>query len=782
MKNKRSWLVFLLICCLMSVSFLILDHYFPFPGNLVNKQFAVVITASDGSPLRAFPDPQGIWRYPISLQQVSPLYVEALLSYEDRWFYYHPGFNPLALIRACFQFIWHGRAISGASTLTMQVARVLEPHPKTIPGKLRQIFRALQLEYHLSKDEILTLYLNNAPFGGVIEGVQTASYAYLGKAAHELSHAEAALLAVMPQSPSRFRPDRYPERARKARNKLLDRMVNFDIWDADRVKDAKHEQVLRYYEPYPYIAPLLARRLKNQHPDQQLIRSTIDFNLQQQLEQLVQQYIQPFPAQTSAALLVVDHSNMSVKAYIGSADFLNQRRFGYIDMIKATRSPGSTLKPFLYGIAIEQGLIHSASLLVDTPQIIGHYQPENFDRHYSGPVSVTRALQRSLNIPAVDILDRLNPKYFNARLAQGGLNLKFPGHQQPSLAMILGGTGVTLENMVKGYSAFANAGITETLKYTMAQHQQPIARRMMSAGAAWMIRHILSSQKRPDIPNHAHIAYDQNRQLAWKTGTSYGYRDAWSIGISQQFLIGVWIGRPDGTPLPGHFGAVSASPLLFMTADRLPRLQRIYEPQPENITQETICWPLGIKPKSADDPLCHQSMKALILDQQIPPTLPERDDRLWQNNPLLIQLNNQGQRVTPMCKSSSYQALKIARWPVSLYPWLSPSIRAKAKIPAIAPECQQYAKSNPISQPKIMGLEDRQLIHSSANQSKLPTIELTAQGGGQHRFWLMNGELIAHGKTHEVKKYTFNHPGQYALTVIDDYGQSDSIKFRVMTQ
>ncbi|HEX6792568.1 MAG TPA: transglycosylase domain-containing protein, partial [Casimicrobiaceae bacterium] len=321
--------------------FFLFDALFPIPLP-DKKNAATVVLARDGTPLRAFADDEGIWRYPTTPEQVSPLYLDALLNYEDRWFFKHPGVNPFALARAVGQMIKYRRPISGGSTLTMQVARILDPHSRTLHGKLKQIFRALQLELHFSKKEILTLYLDHAPFGGSIEGVQAASYAYLGKSADRLSHAEAALLAVLPQSPSRLRPDREAARAQRSRDKLLNRLRDLHVWSAAEVADAKLESVAARSLAPPMKAALLAERLRTEHPESHAIRTTIDPELQSALEARVTTYLARLPDRTSAALLLVDNTTAETLAYVGSGAFGDEARLGHVDMVRAWRSPGST--------------------------------------------------------------------------------------------------------------------------------------------------------------------------------------------------------------------------------------------------------------------------------------------------------------------------------------------------------------------------------------------------------------------------------------------------------
>ncbi len=310
----------------------IADKIWPLPDP--EPQIATIVTAEDGTPLWRFADKEGIWRYHVTLSDVSPEYLQALIAYEDRWFYQHPGVNPIAILRAAWQDLSSGKIVSGGSTLSMQVARLIDPHSRTLGGKLKQLWRTLQLEWYYSKDEILEIYLNRAPFGGTLEGIGAASWAYLGKSPADLSAGEATLMAVLPQAPSRLRPDRYPERAQAARDKVLDRLAEYQIWPKEKVAEIKQEQVLLAPRQTPQLAPLLARRMYNEQKAP-VITTTIDINLQRQLEELAKQWKYQLADKTSLAILVVDHTDMSVKGYVGSADFNDNQRFGHVDMISA---------------------------------------------------------------------------------------------------------------------------------------------------------------------------------------------------------------------------------------------------------------------------------------------------------------------------------------------------------------------------------------------------------------------------------------------------------------
>ena len=751
------------------------DRLWPLP--LPKDDLARVVLAEDGTPLWRFADANGVWRYPVQTDEVSPYYLEALLTYEDRWFYQHPGVNPLALGRAAWQNLSGGRVLSGGSTLSMQVARLLDPHERTLPGKLRQLWRTAQLEWHLSKAEILNLYLNRAPFGGTLQGVAAASWAYLGKSPQQLTRSEAALLAVLPQAPSRLRPDRHPERAQVARDKVLRRLAEYQVWPQGAVDEALEEPLLLAPRLEPSLAPLLARRLNRPHSPP-LIRTTLDANLQRRLEDLLLGWRARLPEHTSAAILVVETDTMAVRAYLGSVDINDARRFGHVDMISALRSPGSTLKPFLYGMAMDAGLIHSESLLQDVPRRYGDYRPGNFSMGFSGPVSASSALALSLNLPAVQLLEAYGPKRFAADLRNGGVPLSLPALAEPNLALILGGAGSRLEDLVSGYSALARGGKSANLR--LQPQDELVERRMLSPGSAWIIRRILSGQARPDRDPTAELV--QRPSLAWKTGTSYGFRDALAIGVGPRYLIGVWIGRPDGTPVPGQFGLASAAPLMLQVHDVLSNrdsqrgIVAPVQPVPGSVGVAAICWPLG-QPLSKNDPNCRRQRFAWTLDNTTPPTLLAADQPLGVGLRETLWVDGQGQRVSPQCPGA--QQRDVALWPAPLEPWLPRVERREARLPPASTQCPPPAL-NSVTALSIVGVrEGDRLRRPAASQASL-RLTLTALGGDGRRWWFLNGTPLGDSGDQEALNTTLEQPGRYELSVLDESGQTARVEFSVV--
>jgi penicillin-binding protein 1C len=521
------------------------------------KAVSTTIVDRNGKLLRAYAMGDGRWRLPVDAKtDVDPTYLKLLLAYEDQRFRDHDGVDPRALARAAFQLATRGHIVSGGSTITMQLARLIEPrHHRSLHFKLRQIVRALEIERTMSKDEILDLYLTLAPYGGNLEGIRAASIAYFGKEPKRLSLAEAALLVALPQSPETRRLDRYPEAARKGRDRVLDRMVAEQVISQEDAAQAKTQPVARFRKALPILAPHAADQAAAAVKDQSLIKLTLDASLQKVLEPLAHDRAAALGPNISVGIIVVDNASGDVLAHVGSADYFDERRAGQVDMTRAVRSPGSTLKPFIYGVAFEDGFVHPESLIEDRPVRFGSYAPENFDLTYQGTVPVRKALQLSLNVPAIVLLDRVGASRLSARLRGAGANLILPKDEAPGLAMGLGGVGVTLQDLTLLYAGLPRLGTTRRLREIMAKDDTREPLRLMDQAAAWQVGNVLLGTPPPENA--------VRNRIAFKTGTSYGYRDAWSVGFDGRITIGVWVGRPDGAPVPGLIGRVAAAPILF---------------------------------------------------------------------------------------------------------------------------------------------------------------------------------------------------------------------------
>jgi len=743
------------------------DRLWPLPLHEVNP--ARVVVDEKGIPLWRFADRDGIWRYPVTIEEVSPRYLEALIQYEDRWFWDHPGVNPFSVLRAAWQDLLAGKVISGGSTLTMQVARLLDPHSRTLGGKVRQLWRALQLEWHLSKAEILTLYLNRAPFGGTLQGVGAASWAYLGKSPAQLSYSEAALLAVLPQAPSRLRPDRWPQRAEAARNKVLKRMASQGVWSPRQVKESQEEPVWLAPRQMPQLAPLFSRMMLGKSRDSKVV-TTLDATLQRQLEDLALNWKSRLPPRSSLAMIVLDHTDMKVRGWVGSVDINDDSRFSHVDMISAIRSPGSVLKPFVYGLAMDEGLIHPASLLQDVPRRTGDYRPGNFDSGFHGPISMSEALVRSLNLPAVQVLEAYGPKKFAGMLRNAGLPLLLPAGAQPNLPLILGGAGARLADIAAAYSAFARQGRAGKLR--LKPDDPLLERPLLSPGSAWIIRRILANEAQP-LPDSA---LAQVVPLAIKTGTSYGYRDAWAIGLNARYVIGVWTGRPDGTPVAGQFGFASAVPVLNQVNNllqsrsaldeaRLPR-----DPRPASVSRGVICWPGGQSLPDGDSN-CRRRLATWLLEGSQPPTLllPEQEGIRGIHFP--IWLDNSGKRVAADCPQAQEKSVDV--WPLPLEPWLPQAERRSARIPPASATCPPLDQTFPA--PLLLsGIRQGAVIKRLPGESRV-SLPLQVSGSDGPRWWFLNGEpLNVQGRMYTLQ---LENAGDYQLLVLDEAGQVATVDF-----
>ncbi|MBZ6078651.1 penicillin-binding protein 1C [Microvirga sp. WGZ8] len=548
----------LLIC--VSLSAFVLWRYAESLGPIdwsVAEVRSTVVLDRDGRLLRPFVTSEGRWRLPIETGDVDPHYLAMLKAYEDNRFEQHVGVDPLAMMRAAFQLVRNGTVVSGGSTLTMQVARLLEPRDeRTLWAKLRQIIRALQLERQLTKDQVLKLYLILAPYGGNLEGARAASLSYFGREPKRLSLAEAALLVALPQAPELRRPDRDASAARRARNRVLERARARGVINITEAEAAKAEPVPQKRQAFPMLAAHAAEQAVANMPSLKIQRLSIDARLQSSLERLARERLERLDQRLSIAMVIIHNATGEIRAQVGSSDYMSRERAGAIDMTQAVRSPGSALKPFIYSLAFENGIAHPETLLDDRPSRYGIYQPENFDLGYQGTVTARRALQLSLNVPAVELLNELGPARLLARLHQTGVSIAMPKDAAPGLAIGLGGLGITLTDLTRLYSGLARGGEMSPLVRRLGVPAPPEpTRRIADPVAAWYVFDVLRGAPPPDNALAGRIAF--------KTGTSYGYRDAWAVGYDRNYTVGVWVGRPDGTAVPGLVGRVMAAPVLF---------------------------------------------------------------------------------------------------------------------------------------------------------------------------------------------------------------------------
>ncbi|GAA0610233.1 penicillin-binding protein 1C [Paenochrobactrum glaciei] len=539
-----------------TISLNMLDQAFP-PPLPERLTVSTEMMDRDDHLLRAFTTPDGYWRLNTKIEDVDPLLVKMLIAYEDKRFYDHSGIDFWALLRAAKQLVTNGRIVSGGSTLSMQLARLIEPREnRNLGSKFLQIARAVQIERRLTKEQILERYLTLAPYGGNLEGVRSASLAYFGQEPKRLTTAQAALLVALPQLPERRRPDRYRENTQNARDRVLARMENAEIISAQEVTRSQREMVSSKRFALPALAAHLSDEAIKKDPSNPRHQLTLMKQAQQGLEKVAKAHATKIGNKTSVAIVLADSRNGNILASVGSANYFDSRIQGWIDMSRAVRSPGSTLKPFIYGLAFEQGLIAQETIIQDRPTDFAGYRPRNFDMSYQGDVTIRQALQMSLNVPTISLLDAVGPLQLTTRFRQAGVTLQLPKNEAPGLAIGLGGAGINLRDLVQLYTGLANGGKTATLRDGTEKTEPVITgTTILSETATWQIADILSGIRPPEGA--------ARRILAYKTGTSYGYRDAWSVGYDGRYVMGVWVGRADGGPVAGLTGYLSAAPILF---------------------------------------------------------------------------------------------------------------------------------------------------------------------------------------------------------------------------
>ena len=795
--------LFLLICSIIILPGLILliaNWVFPLPVEKLHPPSSTVVLDRHGEWLRAFAASEDSWRIPEpSLAEISPKLRTAVLTYEDRWFYHHLGINPFSIAQALVTNIKAGRVVRGGSTITMQVARMMEPKPRTIRNKIIEIFRALQIEGRYSKDEILTLYLNMAPYGGNIVGSSAASRLYFNKPQNRLSLGEAALLAAIPNSPTYLRPDHHHANAMRAREKVLKRMVTFGRITERELREAVSEPIPTSRYPMPLGAPHLTRLLKNSHSEQELthyvpghsdggstgaagiqvrrIRSTIDARVQELAERILQESLDPLRREgiSTGAIVVMDTESREVLALVGSYGFFDKDGEGQVDGANARRSPGSTLKPFIYGLAMDRGLVTPQSLLNDVPIDYSGYQPANYDGDYRGYVTASEALAHSLNVPAVNLYSRLGNNGIYSFLQNAGVSTlpKSKGHY--GLSLILGGCELTLLELTTLYAGLANFGEFAEYRLTLdpaengegssgdISRSRATAKRLLSREACYILTEMLTEVRRPDLPA-AFEASTNLPKIAWKTGTSYGHRDAWSIGYTPELTIGVWVGNFDGAGVSSLVGSEVAGPILFslFTALATPETNRWFT-RPRRANTREVCALSGMPPSSHCPGSTH--------DYYIPSV---SSNTVCTIHKEIYVDEGTGSALCSHCRvGRTHRRMVYEEWPVSIGTWLKRSGFAIPEMPSHFSGCTGLvAGHHPIVTSPTEDSEYQIRAGIPIENQKI-LLQASVSNRTKKVFWFLDGQLIFSG---DPAEQVFLTPvaGTHRLTCVDDEGRSTS--------
>ena len=766
--------------------FIIINLLFPLPIEKLNRPGSTLVIDRNGEWLRGFTAPDDSWRiYEPSLEEISPKLQTAVLTYEDRWFYHHLGVNPISVVQAAIDNIKAGRVVRGGSTITMQIARMMEPKERTVRSKMIEMFRAVQLELKYSKSELLTIYFNMAPYGGNIVGSSAAAQIYFNKPQNRLSLGEAALLAAIPNSPSALRPDVYPQNARKARKKVLERLLRFKQIDEREYQEAVNEPIPTKRHPMPFNAPHLARLLKSKeaeaHPKR--IHSTIDIKIQGLAERILQTALTPLQSQgiSTGTVIVMETETREVLAMVGSYDFFDQTGEGQVNGTVAPRSPGSALKPFIYALALDKGLITPERLLHDVPVDYSGYHPSNYDGGYRGYVTARDALASSLNVPAVNLQMQLsspNERGSNISgysfLKQAGISTLPEPEEHYGLSLILGGCEVTLLELTTLYAGIANYGNFAPYRLvkpkTAPQSINGDPQRLLSKAACFILTEMLTEVRRPDLPACFESAVNLPK-VAWKTGTSYGHRDAWSIGYTPKYTIGVWVGNFNGRGVASLVGSEVAAPILFALFNALGS-DRWFAP-PRDVDTRKVCALSGM-------PLSLQCPTSKV-DFYIRSTSSNEQCSIHK----LVTVDNGTE--TSLCShcrvGRDYRKVVFAEWPAEISTWLNRNGFALPTIPPHNPDCTGViAGQGPIIQSPSEGSEYYIREGIPLEHQKI-CLEASVSNRTKQVFWFLNGELISNdtpseasvttnGNTHGAICFWIPVVGKHILTCVDDEGRS----------
>jgi len=763
--TKRRLLTFLkrfaLVVIVLFLLFILLNFVFPLPDKI---EYSTIVTDNKDELINAFLTKDEKWRMKTELEEISPLLRKTIIAKEDKYFYSHPGVNPLAIARAFFKNLLRMKRTSGASTITMQVARALEPGKRNIWSKIRESFRAFQLEWKYDKDEILQLYLNLVPYGGNIEGVKAASLLYFKKNPDHLSLAEITALSIIPNRPSSLIIGKNNDLIIAERNKWLLKFSEENVFTKKEIEDALSEPLTATRTVVPHYIPHLSYKLKKQ--GRLLVQTTIDLNIQLKTEKLVEDYTRAQRLRNikNAAVVIIDNKTHKVISYVGSSNFNDTTDGGQVNGANAVRQPGSTLKPLLYALCFDEGLLTPKSVLTDVAVNYEGYAPENYDKKFNGYVTTEYALEHSLNIPAVKSLKLLGHEKLIQKLSACNFRQIQNDQGKLGLSMILGGCGTTLEELTGLFSAFANDGVYIAPSFTQTDSSYQKTR-VISSAAAYMINEILSKVNRPDFPLNW-TATERMPKIAWKTGTSYGRRDAWSIGYNKNYTVGVWVGNFSGVGVADLSGANIATPLLFKIFNTLDYdNDKEWFSQPADCNIRQVCSETGMPPSEH----CHNK----ITDYFIP--LVSATKTCDNQQEIMLSPDEK----TAYCKNCAPVAGYKKKWFKFIEPdmqaWYNENGIAYEKIPAHNSECELIFKGNA---PLIVSPTNRtEYLISKKEPEPLQLVCKTANDVSKV-YWYVNNQFYKSCNAGE-KQFFVPDEGPVKISCTDDKGRNRDINITV---
>jgi penicillin-binding protein 1C len=764
----RWFFPFIFICFSL---FLLLDFLFPFPKDSLRRGSSVLLTDKDGRPIRFFLSQDQQWRLPAELEEISPALIIAVIASEDRWFYYHPGVNPFAVMRALYTNIRAGKVVSGGSTIPMQISRLTNPKPRTLLSKLEEAFRAFQLKWNFKNDELIEMYLNIAPYGGNIEGVGAASYFYFGKSPRALSAAEIALLTVLPRSPNTYDPTIDSSLAVTARNRLLAQLVERGVFKEITFREAIGEPVPKRRKNAPFMAPHFAQFVFDRFRDQSYIETTLDPSIQKISEEAARVRIGELRREgiDNLAIVVIENRGRKLRAMVGSSNFFEKHYSGQVNNALAKRSPGSALKPFLYAMALDRGLVVPATFMLDIPTDFSGYIPKNYDGKYRGRVTMREALIRSLNAPAVRLLARVGLEDFHRMLIDAGLTTLDRPVSQYGLPLILGSGEVNLLDLTNLYSTLAEGGVHAPVSFTSKDARDYEDKELFSPEASYLITQTLTELGRPDMPSPIWELTRDVPEVAWKTGTSFGHRDAWAVGYSGRYTIGVWVGNPTGRGQKGISGGEHAAPLLF---DLFRAIEgdgaRPQKPVRLNLSTIEVCKQSHMLPTH----FCTERVRVTYIPgrSRIP-----MDNYLKQ----VFVDSETGEMLLGDCiETRPSKARIVTIYPPELVAWWRAEGREVPSVPPLSPFCNDVPPQLP---PKIVSPDEstpyRILLGTPGEYQKLQLIA-RASPEVERLYWYQDGKLVASARPDE-RLFIALETGTHDLVVVDSSGRSDSITYEV---